>query len=106
HGLTLKPYLALIGERNNFCFRSVTNDRYPPIPNLDKKDIDPGFFEQYEKLSLISEDKLRKSKIIIIAKYWGFHIPSFTKALESLIKSLDEDQQLILLSDYPILNGN
>src|SRR5690606_3271130 len=93
-------------RRNNFCFSSITNDRYPTIPYLDEEDIETRYLNQYEKLSQISKSKSHKSKIILLARAWSINIPSFDEALERSVMSLDVDQHLIILSDYPTVNGN
>lgn len=106
HALTMKSYFELLGTDNSFCFRSVTNDRFPPIPGIDLDDLPFRYRSRQEHLTKIVSEKMKDTKIIILVRAWDIEIPSFEKALDVFIANLDPSQQLIVFFDYPRVNAN
>lgn len=107
HALAYKGVLDEIGKEYNFSFWSVTNDRYPLIPNIAPSDFDKEEErQQYEALIKEFEIVKKKSKIIFIASAWLKEITSLETAFTSLVESLDPDQRLVILGDYPKLDRN
>ena len=106
HGLGLLPFMNCSGLQNNFNFSAITMNHYPPLPglNIDKltNTID---LKVYLKLSGIAENLIKKSKIIILVKYWKGN-PDFSEAYNHVYKLMRPDQKLIILSDIPHLAQN
>lgn len=109
HALTIKPYLDLIGHKNNFSFTTITNDSYPPIEGIDKDEVfaseNYSLFGYKSYLELIRSTKkvMKRSEIIILQSSSWCSLPSIFKALETLIKEKDKRQQIIILGTYPAL---
>ena len=106
HALTMRSYLDTLGKEYDFSFRSVTNDRFPPIPNISLNDIPLRYRSRQKELTSIASEKIKSSKIIVLARAWDIEIPSFEVALETLINNLDSTQHLIIFLDYPSINAN
>lgn len=106
HGLVMKPFLNEIGKKNDFAFSIVTNDTYPPIPNISEKEFhNQSNFELYENLALKSEKEIEKFDTIFILKAWGIPLPHFNEALLNLTKRYPQ-KIFYLFEDYPTLNKN
>lgn len=107
HALVYKGILNTIGEKNNFNFRTITNDRYPNLPYLDSKDfINEKFYDQYSKISKITNIEIKKSKYILISSIWLKDIKSLNESFEKFINELEPNQKLIILTDFPVLDKN
>ena len=107
HALAFSVFLEEVGKKNNFCFRSVTNDRYPTIPNLTLNNL-PNFKqkETYDFLVKKVNEYITRSNIIILVKSWEFEIPSLVSALDSLMNTLPKEKTFIVMSDFPVLTRN
>jgi peptidoglycan/LPS O-acetylase OafA/YrhL len=104
HALSMKPYLDYMGRNNSFSFRTVTNDRYPPIPMLDKDVFsDLRFYNQYLNLMEYVEKELNDNDIIILQCAGGGR---WEKSIENMSTNLKPHQYLIILSDFPSLGKN
>jgi peptidoglycan/LPS O-acetylase OafA/YrhL len=109
HALTIKPYLDWMGHKNNFSFRTITNDSYPPIVGLDKDEVFENKnnfkngYKSYLDLLAGTRKEIQRSKIIILHSSDWCTIPSMFKALENLIQEKNETQQIIILGTYPTL---
>lgn len=105
HALIYKRILDNIGKRNNFSFSTITNNGYPTIPGIESKDFDNQ--TQYKIYEGLINDyvytAIKKNKIILLSSVW-YDLPSMAKAFEDLVLSLNSDQKLIILADYPILD--
>lgn len=107
HALVYKRILDVSGNSYNYNFKTITNDLYPNIPNLDKEDFKSLFYyEQYENLMFETEKLIKESRIIIISSIWSKSIPSLKFAFEDFVKNLNSDQHVIILSDYPVYDRN
>jgi len=107
HALVYKGVLDEIGKNNNFSFWSITNNKYPMIPHIAPGDFDKeADYQQYEKLIQEFEYVRKKSKIIFLASAWLAEVTSLEAAFVSLVESLEPDQRLIILGDYPKLDRN
>lgn len=109
HALTIKPYLDLIGHKNDFSFTTLTNDSYPPIVGIGKDEVladadyfSPGY-KSYLDLLESTQNEIKRNKIIILQANNWCKIPSMFKALERLIQGKDETQQIVILGSYPTL---
>ncbi len=105
-GLVMKPFVEHVGKEYNFCFRSVTNTSYPPIPGIsDSVFSNQGEIQKYNMLCDTVLSKAVNSKVILIST--TFHnkklTDQYTSALKTLLSSLRSDQHIILLSGFPIL---
>lgn len=107
HGLVLKPYLDYLGKRNGFKVQTITNDAYLPIEGLKESMFKEKWrFGIYEKLSKISKMAIKNSKVIFIAKSWYSDDLSVLEGLNNMITSLDSNQKVVFISDFPILDKN
>lgn len=106
HALTMKSYLELLGKDNNFCFRSVTNDRFPPIPGLNLEDLPFQYRSRQTHLTEIAAEKIGNARVIVLVRAWGAEIPSLEDALNNVVSDLDSSQHLIIFYDYPRVNAN
>lgn len=105
HALTLKSYLDIMGKKNKFNFRTLTSDVYATLPYLSTEEIiENKRFEIYQKYVPFIEREVNNAKVIIIL----FHGDGekYCKAIEKLLNSLNGDQKLLLLRDYPRVDKN
>jgi peptidoglycan/LPS O-acetylase OafA/YrhL len=105
HALTMKNYLDILGKKNSFSFKTVTNDTYPTIPGLTPEIIkESRYYVQYKRL-MDEVNKVISSTDIIILQFAGegelWVIP-----IKAFVNSLKPNQSLIILSDYPSINKN
>lgn len=103
HGLVMTYYMDLFGKRNGYAVRSITNDSYPPIKGLQ---VNKKNEVQYLRLCMITESLVKRSKIIVFAKKWRFDIPNFETAFTQFANGLDNNQRLIVVTDFPEFNAN
>lgn len=107
HALAFSVFLEEVGKKNTFCFRSVTNDRYPTIPNLILNELpNIKLQETYDYLIEKVNKFITRSNVIIFVKSWEFEIPSLAPALDSLMSNLPKDKIFITMSDFPVLTKN
>ena len=100
HALCMKAYLDYIGEKNSFKFNTITNDSYPLLPDLPKDVFnDSRLYKRYMKLINYAQSEIDKSDIIILQYAGDGH--RWIAAIDALIKKLNSNQNLIILSDYP-----
>jgi len=85
----------------------VSNNRYPLFSNINRSDFDKETdYETYEKLMEEVKEVTEKSKTIFVASAWLEDIPSLAFAFTSLVESLEPEQRLVILGDYPTLDRN
>lgn len=107
HALVYKAILDEIGKDHHFSFWSVSNNRYPLFSNINRSDFDKETdYETYEKLMEEVKEVTEKSKTIFVASAWLEDIPSLAFAFTSLVESLEPEQRLVILGDYPTLDRN
>lgn len=107
HALVYKRILEISGNEYKFNFKTITNDLYPNIPNLDKNDfISLKYYNQYENLIEESRRLFKESKIIFISSIWAKSIFSLEPAFKDFVQSLNKDQHIIIISDYPEFDRN
>lgn len=107
HALAYKGVLDKIGKEHHFSFWSVTNDRYPIIPTIDRRDFESeSEYQQYKVLLEEFETVKKKSKIIFFASAWLEEVTSLEVAFSALVESLEPEQRLVILGDYPQLDRN
>lgn len=108
HALVYKPFMDYIGKKNNFNFRTVTNDSYPVIPYLDRNDFpNEERYNQYKILTNEMKQELSRTKYIFFSSLYSEKVPSVTQALIKFIKKdLTKNQKLIILEDFPSLSKN
>lgn len=105
HALSMKNYLNIIGNKNHFSFRTITNNTYPTIPGLTNEQIkNNDFLNQYNMLMKHVNKEIPNSDIIIL-QFAGNGI-KWKNELIKLIRNMNESQKLILISDYPTLDKN
>jgi peptidoglycan/LPS O-acetylase OafA/YrhL len=107
HALIYKGILNTIGKRNDFNFRTITNDRYPNIPGLNRKDFpNDMLYKQYSDLIKDTNKEITRAKIIMVSSIWLSDIKSLPIALEKFLNNLDKSKVVIILPDYPVLDKN
>lgn len=105
HALCMKPYFDYIGKRNSFSFKTITNDRYPTIPNIPKEDfIEDRYYIQYSNLMKYATKEIAESDIIILE--YQFNGDQLIPQVKSLINNLKPNQHFILVSDFPAIDKN
>ncbi|WP_185218344.1 acyltransferase family protein [Sphingobacterium mizutaii] len=105
HALTLKPFLDTIGKKNNFEFRTITNNVYPTIPFIETLQVEnEGRRKIIWKLKPIIEKEFKNSQIIILS-FYSKEGERWIKPLKLLTENLGQ-KKLIILSDYPSLDKN
>lgn len=107
HALVYKNILNNLGKLHSFNFRTVTNDRYLNIPGFSKLDFfNKESFIQYSKIMNITNEEVKKAKIIFICSVWFDDLPTLPSALNQFLGSLDSTQTVIILPDYPTPDNN
>ncbi len=105
HALCMKKYIDVIGKRNGFTFKTVTNNTYPTIPGITKEVVgNERLFNQYEKLMKYVIKEIPKSKLIILQ--FSDNGDRWINAFKTLLATMNSDQHLILLSDFPKIDKN
>lgn len=105
HALCMKYYLDYLGKRNKFSFKTITNDQYPTIPNLQKEESNGnGFYNQYINLMPYVHKEIEKSKIIILA--YNVDGDRWLAPIIEMIRNLKTDQSFILFADFPRIDKN
>jgi len=105
HALVYKRILDIIGKKQMFNFSTVSNNTYPTIPYLKEEDfLLDKLFTQYKSLSSPADSLIKNSKIIIFSSAWAESITSLPKAFEKFASEIRDDQILVVLSDFPVLD--
>ncbi|WP_223584167.1 acyltransferase family protein [Sphingobacterium sp. GVS05A] len=106
HALVYKSILDEIGKQNRLNFRTITNDKYPNIPGIQRRDFSNlKLFNQYEKLIKITNEEVEKCKLIIVSSVWKDEIQTLSSALENFVKT-HPNKEIIILSDFPTVDKN
>lgn len=110
HALCLKPYLDYLGQKHHFAFTTLTTNTYPSISGLNEAEIHKrgryGDYEIAKKLITLTEKEVKSKKIIVMALNSWRLVPSLKPAIENIAKNLKSDQQLILVTPFPVLSKN
>lgn len=108
HALVMKPFLGKVGERYGYALRTITLNRYIPLDGYGRDSFDDdSSYNKYINLCNITNEKLSSSRLIIIVMaYDNVLNKHLLKAFEMLSSKLNEDQQVILLSDFPTVGRN
>lgn len=105
HALSMKKYVDIIGCRNNFSVRTITNNVYPTIPGLDKQYIkNTGHLEDYNKLIVHVNKELESTKLIILQ--FTSTGERWLTPIRNMIGNLKEHQKILFIEDFPILDKN
>lgn len=105
HGLTFKPYLDTLGKKHGFSFRTITNDTYPAIPNIDYKEIfEPNRLSVYKNLEPHIEKEIARADLVIV--FFAKEGIRWKDAIDKTISSLDSNQKIMFVSDYPSVDRN
>jgi peptidoglycan/LPS O-acetylase OafA/YrhL len=107
HALVYKSILDEIGKKGKFNLKTLTNDRYPNIPGIRREDFSSTeLYAQYSKIVENTVAEIQNSRIIMISSVWFDQINSLPEALEKFIKYVGPHKQIIILSDFPVLDMN
>lgn len=105
HALCMKPYFDYMGKKNSFSIKTITNDRYPTIPNIPKENfIENRYYIQYSNLMKYATKEIAESDIIILE--YQFNGDQFISQIKNLINNLKPNQHFILMSDFPAIDKN
>lgn len=105
HAFCMKKYMDVLGNKNNFSVKAITNDVYPTIPGLSKIDfIKSKFFISYNKLIPYVEEELGRNKLIIIL--FTSDGAKWINSIKLLLNNLKPNQKVIFLADFPVLEKN
>lgn len=111
HALNMTPFLDVLLKKERFAFRSITNSNFPTLPNLKSNSslIKVNYKTQYipylEQMKVVTKH-IHKSKCILISMQFVIDSISLLHSFERLELMLDKSQQVIVLSDFPILDKN
>lgn len=109
HALVYRVFFDKLGKSNNFALKSMTNDKYPTMPGINKNDIDGSYArERYEKYTKIACDNIEDASVIVFAMNWesAGRFSGFADAVDDFIKGLSPTQQVIFLGDFPVSDSN
>ncbi|KUJ50593.1 acyltransferase family protein [Chryseobacterium sp. JAH] len=107
HALVYKGILDEIGKNKRFNFLTVTNNVYPNIPGINRKDFKSNSsYANYLELTEKAENAIKKSKFIIISSVWSDTISSLPEAFKYFVNKVPKEKKIIILSDFPILDKN
>lgn len=107
NALVYKNFFDQLGKDKGFNFHTATNDSYPNIPYLDRKDFPSKLsYAQYEKVLEATKKEIEKNDFIIFISAYGDDAPSIKPALKRFSKELKKHQKLIFLTTYPLINKN
>ncbi|WP_353136525.1 acyltransferase family protein [Pseudopedobacter sp.] len=105
HALTFKPYLDKLGKEYSLAFRTITNDGYPAIPHLGSEYITEKYkLLIYEQLLPHIRAEVELSDVIII--HFARSGNKWIVPLSKMFSSLRNNQKVLVLSDYPVLDKN
>lgn len=110
HALSMKPYLDYLGKKHNFSFRTITSNSYLAISgmdgNPDRRVRRYSDFEGSQQLVALTEKEIRKAKVIVMVMSSWKMLPSQMPAIAALTNKFREDQHIIFVSPFPILDKN
>ena len=105
HALSMVAYLDQLGKKNQFGFRVITNDGFPSIPYLGKKEIkEKRLQDVYFNLEPHIKNEIQHADVILI-NFTGSGL-NWTPALRKLFSELKFNQKVLVISDYPSLEVN
>ena len=106
YALVYKNFLAIVGKKNGFNFRTITNDSYPNLSGISEKDFSSNHLKyRYENLVEITNKELKNSKVVIIGSIYRKNITSLPEAIEKFVKN-NPDKKFIFIAPFPRLNKN
>ena len=112
HALVIKGYLDYMGLANNFSFKTITCDSYPPIPLNKESLINEGDFnnEYYvlsQSLQPIAKRQLKSCKnIFFVINDNMMSKKSIQNALLKIVDSSTLDQNIVFFKTFPTIDGN
>jgi len=105
HALSMKKYLEVIGQKNEFSFVTITNNSFPTIPGIPESEIkDEKLIKQHTKLIEHVKPEIPKAKLIIV--HFTGDGKKWLTPLKNFLSSLREDQKVIFLEDFPRIDKN
>src|SRR5690606_23535458 len=92
-------------KANSFSFRTITNDVYPTIPGLTRKEIsENNRWTIYSKLMPHIRVEVDSADVILV--YFSNTGSRWFDALKKMFSNLRSDQKLLVVSDYPSVGKN
>lgn len=107
HGLVMTSFINAVGKENDFNFSYLSTNSVVPLEGIHDSLIGKDYKKSYYELMAISNKLLKESEILIVVKHWqGKDNAYFKGVLEKLIAKLNPDQNLIIVSDFPMVSRN
>jgi peptidoglycan/LPS O-acetylase OafA/YrhL len=110
HALSMKPYMDYIGKKYHFSFRTITSNSYLAISGIngkpDRNVRRYSDFESSQKQVALTEREIKKAKIIIMVMSSWDMLPSQMPATEKLVANLRDEQRLVFITPFPVMDKN
>lgn len=105
HALSMKRFIDVLGKKNHFFVRTITNNTYPTIPGISEEEFtESRFYDQYNDLMDKVNVELPSAKLIII-QFFGDG-KRWTPYIKEFLGKLNSGQKVLILNDFPILDKN
>lgn len=106
HAHGFKPYLHILGQKENFSFRSITNSFYPTLPTLPNTGaLGDNKYNTWEQLKPYIESEVDSADVIIVY-FAADNSDLWSDPARQFLESLKMNQKVLFMSDYPTLNKN
>lgn len=106
HATVMSGFLDKVGKQNNFNFSTLSINSVVPLEGIPDSLVPQPYKKEYNESVPIANQWISKSKIIIVVKHWYSDSYGFASVLQKLVKKINKDQHIILVSDFPILPSN
>lgn len=117
NALALKIFFDYIGKQNHFAVNTFSISTYLPLKGLDLKESDDDtinkdhvvtrkYMEKAIEFSKFLDPYIRKSDVIIINCTKYDRVPSQLNSIINLANNLKNNQKLIILNTFPVLDKN
>lgn len=105
HALSFIPYLHTLGQKESFSIRTLTNDSYPTLPGLSKKEIiENNRYKIYKNLEPHIISEIDSADVIIV--FFTGKGTKFVNPIKEFLSKLKDNQKVLFIPDYPTLNIN
>ena len=103
HASTMTHYFDLFGKKYHLPIKAIAKGAYPPLIGIKESECEYDYiYEDYRKLSELSEIEIENSDIVILSMLMN-KFEFKTRIVDNLVKKIRPDQSLIVLANYPIL---
>lgn len=111
HAMNFKYFLNKVGHEFQFNFNTITTNSFIALDGIDRNGVSPEllkFYDSSRTLIPTTKKQIELSKLIIINIFNKslYTNPSYSFALEKLIKSLKKDQKILFINTFPVFEKN